>query len=73
MNHCDQAIIKVCIKGHRVNTGKGVTHFTAVWDGAKNVTRKIVQMDLKRGVRVDLEDKGLSGKSYSERVHCYKR
>lgn len=50
MNHCDQAIIKVCIKSHRVKTGKGITHFTGVWDGAKNVTRKTVEVDLKRWI-----------------------
>lgn len=71
MNHCDQAIIKVCIKGHGASTGKGLTHFTAVWDEAKNVTTKIVEVDLKRRVRFDLEDQGLPGKSYPERVHCY--
>lgn len=50
---------------------EGVTNVIGVWNGAKDVTRKPVEMDLKRGVRVDLEDKGLPRKSYPERVHCY--
>ena len=33
-----------------MKTGKGITHFTGVWDGAKNVTRKTVEVDLKRWI-----------------------
>lgn len=52
----------------RTNKGRGLLIPLRMGHGTRDIVKKILEVHLKRGVRVDL---GLPGKRYTERIHCY--